>query len=170
MEISQPNVAMTTEDISYWDEDVTGDNHYAYALRSITLSNSGKLIACSLYVSNNSTQPAVIDSAQHTIIGGKFKLPKGPALNYPMSCVNSPLQITGTFTTAYLDNTQTKWITTDTTFTAKSGTYSNANGLSDGTIAFNSNTYLIDSNFTNVTSIDGWAPGSYHIFYGGTTI
>lgn len=170
MEISQPNVAMATQEITFWDESVSGDNHYSYALRSITLSGSGKLISCSLYVSNNSTPDTSVDANSHIIIGGKFVLPQGSALNYPLACINSPLQITGTFTTAYLDSFGTKWITTETSFTAKTGVYSVTTGMADGSIAFNSKTELLDTTYTNVQTIDGWAPGSYHIFYGGTTV
>ena len=170
MEISQPNVAMATQDITFWDEAVSGDNHYEYALRSITLSGSGQLIACSLYVSNNSTPDISVNATSHIIIGGKFKLPQGSELNYPMACVNSPLQITGEFTTAYKDITGTKWITTETSFTAKSGIYSPGTGLADGSIAFNSKTDLLDTTYTNVDSIDGWERGAFHIFYGGTTV
>ena len=168
IEISQPNVAMTTQDINFWDETMADDNHYSYALRSITLSGSGRLIACSLYVSNNSTQ--TVNTTQHIIIGGDFILPQGSALNYPMACVNSPIKITGTFTTAYLATGGNDWITTETSFTAMSGVYSAETGMANGTIAFNSVTSLIPATFTNVDSIDGWNPGSYHIFYGGTTV
>jgi hypothetical protein len=172
MEISQPNVGMTTQEVSFWDEIITGDNHYAYALRSITLSGSGKLIACSMYVANTSTEDDVVDATtKHIIIGGDFILPQGRALNYPMACVTSPIQITGTFTTAYQDDTKTKWIVTDTSFTAKSGTYSPSSGMANGSIAFNSTTDLIDATYTHgINSIDGWKPGEYHIFYGGTTV
>lgn len=168
MEISQPNVAMTTQDISFWDDTIVNDNHYSYALRSITLSGSGKLIACSLYVSNNSTQ--TVNTTQHIIIGGDFIIPQGSELNYPMACVNSPIQVTGTFTTAYLTTVGTDWIVTETSFTARSGVYSVTTGMGNGSIAFNSVTSLVPTTYTNVESIDGWEPGAYHIFYGGTTV
>lgn len=167
MEVSQPEVAMVTEDIAFWDETMSDDNHYSYALRSITLSNNGRIIGCSLYVSNNSTQ--TVNTTQHVIIGGDFYLPQGSALNYPMACIDEPLKVTGTFTTAYLDSTETQWITTETSFTAMTGTYSADSGVSLGSIAFNSSTSLIPTTHTNVTSISGWAPGEFHIFYGGTT-
>jgi hypothetical protein len=168
LEISQPNVAMVTQDIAFWDETISDDNHYSYALRSITLSGSGKLVGCSLYVSNNSTQ--TVNTTQHIIIGGDFYLPQGSALNYPMACVNSPIKVTGTFTTAYLATNSADWIVTDTSFTAMSGIYSAASGMAKGSIAFDSSTSLIPATYTNVDSIDGWRPGSYHIFYGGTTV
>ena len=168
MEISQPNVAMTTQDIAFWDETISDDNHYSYALRSITLSGSGELIACSLYVSNNSTQ--TVNTTTHIIIGGDFVLPQGSKLNYPLACVNKPIKVTGTFTTAYLASSGTDWIVTETSFTALSGIYSVSEGMGNGSIAFNSTTSLVPTTYTNVDSIGGWEPGSYHIFYGGTTV
>ena len=171
MEISQPNVSKITEDVTFWDETVSDDNHYAYALRSITLSGSGSLIGCSLYVSNNSTVKNLgTDATKPIIIGGEFELPQGAALNYPISSIDNSLQVTGTFTTAYFVDSTRQWVTTDTTFTAKTGEYT-SNGLGEGSIAFKSITYFIGATYTgNITNIDGWAPGSYHIFYGGTTV
>lgn len=168
MEVSQPNVAMVTEEISFWSENIQNDNHYQYALRSITLSQSGKIIACSLYIASPSTQ--TVNTTQHVIIGGKFQLPQGSALNYPVACINDPLQITGVFTVAYLDSSHTKWITTETSFAARTGTYDPALGVTDGSIVFNSKTDLIDNIYTSVTSMDCCEPGAFHIFYGGTTV
>ena len=168
MEISQPNVAMITQDIAFWDDTISDDNHYSYALRSITLSGSGKMIGCSLYVSNNSTQ--TVNTTQHIIIGGDFIIPQGSALNYPTACVNSPIKVTGTFTTAYRATNTADWIVTGTSFTAMSGIYSVSEGMGTGSIAFDSSTSLIPATYTNVDRIGGWEPGSYHIFYGGTTV
>lgn len=170
MEVSQPNVSLAAQDISFWSDFIPNDNHYGYALRSITLSNSGHIIGCSLFVANVSTQIQIQDTTKHVIIGGKFVLPQGSALNYPKTCLNSAMSITGTFTTAYLADNQADWITTDTSFTAKTGVYNFATGMEDGSIAFNSNTYLVPTTYTNVDTIGGWEPGSYHIFYGGTTV
>lgn len=168
MEISQPNVAMATQDIAFWGNDIVNDNHYSCALRSITLSGNGQLIGCSMYVSNDSTQ--TVNTTQHVIIGDKFTLPQGSQLNYPVACINQPLKVTGVFTTAYLDDSRTNWITTETSFSALTGVYSAASGVSDGSIAFNSSTTLVPTTYTNVTSLDCWEPGTYHIFYGGTTV
>ena len=172
MEVSQPNVAITTQDISFWDEAISGDNHYAYALRSITLSGSGMLIGCSLYVGNGSTHQNVsaVNATTHTVIADKFILPQGAALNYPMACVDKPISVTGTFTTAYMATNGVDWIVSDTIFSAKSGTYSIATGMADGSIAFNSTTYLVPATYTNVTSAEAWGTNEYHIFYGGTTV
>lgn len=174
MEISQPNVAMITEEISFWDEAISGDNHYNYALRSITLSGSGELIGCSLYVSNGSTPttPSAmeVNTTKHTIIGGDFVIPQGSALNYPIACINRPIVVTGTFTSAYKADNQVDWIVTDTTFTAMSGVYSVESGIENGSIAFNSSTYLVPATFTHMKSLGSWATETYHIFYGGTTV
>lgn len=171
MEISQPNVAMITQDISFWSEDIPDDNHYSYALRSITLSGSGKLIACSLYVSNSTTTTAPVVTTRHIIIGGDFVLPQGSALNYPTACINSPLKVTGTFTTAYRATVGAEWIVTETSFTAQTGVYNAGTGMENGSIAFNSKTDLIESTYIpSDKPLDAWQPGSFHIFYGGTTV
>lgn len=167
MEVLQPDVSITTQDIDFWSEDISNDNHYSVALRSITMSGSGSIIGCSLYVSNNSTQ--TVNTTQHIIIGGDFTLPQSNNLQYPKFCIDHPLKVTGTFTTAYLDNTQAHWITTESTFTAETGVSNPATGVSDGEIVFNSKTDLLDTRYTTVTVIDAWKPGAYHIFYGGTT-
>lgn len=170
MEISQPNATMTTQDIAFWSEDIPDDSHYSYALRSITLSGTGKLVACSLYVSNSTSHTAPITTTRHIIIGGDFILPQGSDLNYPQACVDNALKITGTFTTAYKYG-DSSWVVTDTTFTAQSGVYDSSSGMGNGSIAFNSETYLVESTYIPADkSLDGWAPNSWHIFYGGAII
>jgi len=168
MEVMLPEADLTPQEISFWSTTVPGDNHYFYALRSVSLSTSGIIIGFSLYVSNGSTRQTL--EPGHTIIGGSFVLPQGASLNYPQTCITHPLKVTGTFTTAYQDSTHTKWITTDTSFTALTGTYDSDLGMQKGSIAFNSNTYMVDTTYTNVATIDGWDVGTYHIFYGGTTV
>jgi len=170
MEISQPNAPMSTEDISFWNEANPNDNHYSAALRSITLAGNGDIVECSLYVSNSSTATNV--TSGRSIIGGTFNLPQGSELVYPTRCVTKPLKVTGSFTTAYLVE-NANWVVIATNFTVQTGVYdSNTDVISSGTIAFDSTTDLLSSeNMTmNVSVIDGWRPGSYHIFYGGTTI
>ena len=71
---------------------------------------------------------------------------------------------------AYLDDRGENWITTETSFTALTGVYSPISGMANGSIAFNSETQLVPAIYTNVDSIGGWEPDSYHIFYGGTTV
>ena len=170
MEIYQPIAPMTTQDISFWNESNPNDNHYSSALRSITLGENGDVVGCSLYVSNASTATNV--TSGRSIIGGAFVLPQGSELSYPDKCIVNPLKVTGSFTTAYMVQ-NAEWVVIATNFTVQTGIYEPTTGkMSTGTIAFDSITDLLSSeNMTmNVTTIDGWAPGSYHIFYGGTTI
>ena len=169
MEISQPSAPMTTEDIAFWDEANPNDNHYSAALRSITLGGNGDIVECSVYVSNGSTATNV--TTGRSIIGGTFNLPQGSELVYPSRCLVKPLKVTGSFTTAY--KVQSEWVVIATNFTIQTGTYNVANDVtSSGTIAFDSITDLVNSEHMTmgVDSIDGWEPGSYHIFNGGTTI
>lgn len=167
MEVSQPMVPMTSEDIDFWSNEISNDNHYGVALRSITFDGQGDIVACSLYVSNNTTLTNTLDPS---IVGGSFTLPQGSDLNYPVECITRKLKVTGTFTTAYKSSTEPEWVVCETNFTALSGSYSEALGLSDGTISFYSKPALVPTTYTNVNTIDGWIPGTYHIFYGGITV
>ena len=167
MEVSQPNVPMTSQDIDFWSEQASSDNHYGVALKGITFDGQGDIVGCSLYVSNNTT---LTNSQDPTIIGGDFIIPQGSDLNYPVECITHALKVTGTFTTAYYSDPDAHWIVSDTTFTALSGTYSKASGISTGTISFYSKPNMVPPTYTNVQTIDGWVPGSYHIFYGGTVV
>ena len=51
-----------------------------------------------------------------------------------------------------------------------SGIYSVATGVENGSIAFNSSTYLVPATYTHMKSLGSWATETYHIFYGGTTV
>lgn len=174
MEIIQPNISSLVQEVSYWSETITGDNHYSYALRSVTLDNNGVLIGASIYVANSSTpespQPLVANTTTRTVIADKFLLPQGSELNYPVASIKKAISITGTITSAYLNDAETDWIVTDTIVSAKSGVYQSDNGLGDGSIAFNSCSYLVQAIYTNFNNYDAWNVGEYHVLYGGTTV
>lgn len=167
MEVSQPDAPMSTDDISFWDENLANDNHYACALRSITFSGVGDIIGCSLYVSNGTT--ATNYTVGKSIIGGTFDLPHGFELSYPPTCLTRALKITGDFVAAYA-TPESKWVVANTAFTAQTGFYTEATGLSTGSVAFYTDNSLLDSRYVNEPYIEGINPGSYHIFYGGTTL
>ena len=167
MEVTQPNVPMTSQDIDFWSQEASSDNHYGVALRGITFDGQGDITGCSLYVSNNTT---LTNSMDPTIIGGEFILPQGSDLNYPSECLIHALKVTGSFTTAYFSIPDNAWIVSETNFTALSGTYDASADASTGTISFYSKPAMVPPTYTNVETIDGWVPGSYHIFYGGTVI
>ena len=170
MEVSQPTAPMTLEEISFWDDSNPNDNHYSSALRSITLAGNGDVVGCSLYVSNGSTATNI--TSGKSIIGGTFNLPQGQDLVYPNRCITKSLKITGSFTTAYaVQNAQ--WVVIATNFTAQTGVYNPETDVtSSGTIGFYSDTSLLNSeNMTmNIQQMDCWEAGTYHIFYGGTTV
>lgn len=177
MEISQPDAPLASQDIAFWNEDNPNDNHYSYALRSITFSGTGDIVGCSVMVADNSTATNV--TSGRAIIGDTFDLPQGTELSYPKRCLVSPLKVTGSFTTAYKPGTINEWIVIDTNFTLKTGEYqSSTDDVSSGTAAFDSVTEFLSAAYMNaptkviggVPSIDGWEAGSFHIFYGGTTL
>ena len=85
MEVSQPDAPMTSHDIAFWDEDNPNDNHYSYALRSISFAGNGDIVGCSIYVADNSTATNV--TSGRAIIGDTFKLPQGTELSYPERCL-----------------------------------------------------------------------------------
>ena len=155
------------------------DNHYEYALRSITFDATGQLIGASIMIRNNSTynvDPGV------SIYVSDFRLPQGSDLTYPKSRISKQLRIDGTFVSAYWSTIDSQYILTTTSFSAVSQTYTAA--LTDGeldyvenlgTISLFSNTIVTsnvsgrinDTAFSIGSDIDGWTPDSFHVFDGG---
>ena len=170
MEVSQPNTPMTIDEITFWNEDNSNDNHYSSALKSITFAGNGDIIGCSMWVACNSTATNIIDG--RSIIGGVYNLPQGSELMYPEVCLSRSLLVTGSFTTAYpVENGQ--WIVIATNFTIKTGEYDDVSGKVDsGSIAFDAITNLLSSGQVAVTSsiLDGWKAGTYHVFNGGVSL
>lgn len=166
MTVSEMDAPIISNDVEFWNNSSANDNHYFYALKSITFSGEGEIVSCQMLVANDSTQN--VDPG-HKLIMSKFKLPQGYGLLYPDTCLTKPLKITGSFVSAYLSGTPSDgWVITDTNFTALTGVYDAfAQGESiEGTIAFHSNTNVIEADL-GVETIPGWQSDSYHIFSGG---
>lgn len=165
MEIDAPIIP---EDMDFWTENVPNDNHFMYALQSLTFASDGTIIRCGLYVKNNSTTNVALGES---IIVSGFTIPQGLGLSYPLSCLTKQLKITGTFTTAYPTTNPTGYTVIATDFTAMSQTYDPYSGAQNisGSIAFHVNATLVES-FLGIeagTPIDGWEPNSFHAFQGG---
>lgn len=170
---------VTPQEIDFWSVEDPNDNHYEYALRSITFDATGQLIGASIMIRNNSTynvDPGV------SIYVSDFRLPQGSDLTYPKSRISKQLRIDGTFVSAYWSTIDSQYILTTTSFSAVSQTYTAAltDGEPDyvenlGTISLFSNTIVTsnvsgrinDTAFSIGSDIDGWTPDSFHVFDGG---
>lgn len=159
--VRELDAPIVSQDIEFWNSNALNDNHYRYALHSITFAGNGDITGCSMLVSNQSTYNI---EPGHSLIRSTFELPQGSGLVYPKSCMNKQLKITGTFVSAYKSDS---WVVTDTNFTALTSTYSpyDLSTTTQGSIAFHANTNLIQANVGDV--IEEWAPDTYHVFQGG---
>ena len=167
------------EEIDFWSVDDPNDNHFEYALRSITFNTYGDIVEASIMIRNNSTYN--VDPGQ-TIYVSDFRLPQGTTLTYPRSRLTKQLRITGNFVSAYYSTSDSAYIVTDNAFTAVSQTYevtSSDNVMSYeehlGTLSLYANTVVTsmvsgsinDVPFVPGSAIDGWDPSSFHVFNGG---
>jgi len=162
MTVSELDAPIISTEIDFWNQNTLNDNHYRCALHSITFSGSGEIVRCEILVSNQSTNNI---EPGHKIVTSKFDLPQGSGLTYPISSMTKRLKITGTFVSAYpADGNQ---IVCDTHFTALTNLYDEygVSASNSGSIAFHSEVTLIPSSID--TTIEEWAPDTYHMFQGG---
>lgn len=177
--VSTISPQITPEEIDFWTVSDPNDNHFEYALRSITFNTYGKIVEASIMIRNNSTYN--VDPGQ-TIYVSDFRLPQGTTLTYPRSCLTKQIRITGTFISAYYSTPDTAYVLTDNAFTAVSQTYEAvvSEGVTSyeehiGTLSLYANTIVTssisgtvdDTPFTAGSAIDGWDPSSFHVFSGG---
>lgn len=165
---NRPEVTSTEE---YWTVDEPNDNHYSYALRSLTFASDGTALGLSLLVTDDIT--ANIATGTYISVF-EFTLPQSLGLPYPPSALNKQLKVTGEFITAYpvSSSTPSGYIIKNTSFTALTQVYgaTNTSGEATGQIAF----HTIVSEVANVSgvdstqSIDAWESSKFHIFFGGT--
>lgn len=166
------------QDIGYWTEDTPNDNHFRYALKSVTLDTHGMVTGCAVLVKNEST--ANVETGK-LIISGKCDFPSGNGLDMPLARIDKPVKITGEFIVAYsttYDNTSKRMLVQDTKFTMITPYYdglditnNKAGILVPGKIHF-----LCDVFYVSRTegldpppqSLDGWDTSTYHMFEGYT--
>lgn len=164
MTVQAVDVPIVAESLDFWNRNVANDNHFMYALRSITLAKDGSVIGCSMYVKNNTTSNVSLGTS---IVSAPFELPQGLGLAYPATKVTRQLKITGSFVSAYSAESGS-YIVQDTNFTALSQGVNSLGESLAGRISFFTNAMEVDSTIgTQPESIDGWEPNSFHIFYGG---
>lgn len=172
MTVIETYAPVITEEIDYWSEDAApNDNHFLYALQSITFSGDGSIIRCSLYMKNQTTNNVQVGLS---VLVGKFQLPQGAGLQYPTTSMTRQIKVDGTFVTAYTTQNPSGYMVMQTSFTALTNTYDvydESNSLS-GSIAFYTNAQYvenyvgIDGNESAPATIDAWDSNSFHTFTG----
>jgi len=165
----------TSED--YWSEVSGGDYLFNYAIKSVTFGDDGSILRLGLFISDDST-PNITTTFQegYRIFGASFKAPQSLGLPYPGKLFRKQIKISGAFITSYYSAELGGYVVKDNTFTALTQKYDSTVGEVYGTISIYSKFSLVtnaiirfnDMDESVGASIDGWAPGKFHVFYGGT--
>ena len=155
------------DDIDFWNESTPNDNHFMYALQSITFGGDGSIIGCGLFVKNETS--ANISEGNY-VITSTFEIPQGAGLTYPQKRLNKQIKVTGSFVNAYVTDNPAGYMVLDTNFSALSQVYDqySDDGTVKGSIAFYVRAMIV-SNVTGMpvgTSIDAWESNAFHCFWG----
>lgn len=169
--VTEIGIPQTSQDVGYWTDDTPNDNHFSYALKSITLDSYGRLAGCSVLIKNDTTSNVELGKA---IISGKCDFPRGNGLLIPTTKAVSPVKITGEFISAYssTDSSNTRrMLMQDVKFTMLTPYFDKGEAaVVSGKIHFLSDVFYITKseglNPDTETSLDGWDQGTYHIFHG----
>lgn len=152
-------------ELDYWNTDVPNDNHYLYALQSITFSPDGTIVGCGLYVKNATTSNV---SEGKSILSANFTLPQGAGLVYPKSKLTRAIKVTGSFISAY--PTDAGYMVLDTNFTALTDTVNPYNPSQDidGVIAFYTDVNLVSDivGLPADTELQCWSSNEFQCFNG----
>lgn len=168
MTVIETDAPIISDDIDIWSHDVPNDNHYTYALKSLTFDKSGTIIGCQLYVRNDTT--ANIEENKYIMVAS-FQLPSGSGLTYPASRLTKQLKVTGSFVTTYPTSEPAGYKLVTTQFSALTqevDEYTLQPKL-QGSISLFTDVMFIDrvEGVDPGTSIDAWESNSFHIFSGG---
>lgn len=158
----------STENIDPWDSQYANDNHYAYALRSLTFGNDGTIINVGLLVGDSST--ANIDEGK-SVFATSFTLPQSVGIGYPSTKMTHRIKISGTFVSHYFVANENMYMMKSTEFSAITQQYNPLTGRAEveGTIAFYTDAQLV-SHINGVpvgTTVDCWDLNTPHFFTGG---
>lgn len=168
MTVTEVNAPIISEDIDIWSLEVPNDNHFTYALKSITFGRSGEIVGCEMYIRNDMSNN--IEEGRYVIVS-KFSLPEGQGLQYPAKRLTKQLKVTGSFVTCYPTTSPAGYMITSTEFTALSQAVDEytLNPKLSGVISLLCNVFSIDRvvGVDLGTQIDGWQSNSFHIFSGG---
>lgn len=150
------NVASMTN----WTTISQNDNHFDIALHSLTFSSNGFVEGCEIYVRNNST--VTVQTGKYIIRDSKL-LPQGPDLMYPTTRMTQPINITGQFVSASVQNNTAT--VQNTMFSMITQTYMGEDKTkTGGDIAFLVDVSTIPVEFE--TQIAEWGATKFHCFSG----
>lgn len=167
MTVTEVDAPIIPDDLDYWNYSAPNDNHYMYALQSITFGPDGTIVGAGLFVKNESTSNVMEGKS---IITSTFTLPQGAGLNYPKSKLTKQIKITGSFVNAYATSNPEGYMTMNTSFSAltnKTSAYDSTD-VTDGVISFLTDAEFVQS-VTGLplgTQLDCWQTGSFHCFKG----
>ena len=158
----------THEGIDPWDSTYANDNHYSYALRSLTFADDGSIINVGMLVGDSTT--VNIDEGK-SVFAAEFVLPQSIGLNYPVSKMTHRIKVSGSFVSHYYMYDEQAYMMKHTDFSALTQTYDvlNRQPATTGTISFYTDAEVIThiTGVTPTTTIDGWDLNTPHYFIGG---
>lgn len=170
MTVTDNSRQISADEVDVWSEDVPNDNHYSYALKSLTFGKDGTIVGCQLLMRNQTT--ANVEENKYILVQD-WELPTGVGLSYPSSKLTKQLKITGSFVTAYPVSNPNGYKVAETQFTALTqaiDAVAIANGTSGmkGTISILTNVSFVDSviGVDPGTTIDGFANNAFYAFNG----
>ncbi len=167
MTVTEVDAPVIPDDLDYWNPSAPNDNHYMYALHSITFGPDGTIVGAGMFVKNESTSNV---QEGKSIITSTFILPQGAGLQYPKSRLTKQIKITGSFVNAYATTSPQGYMVMNTSFSALTDATSayDSNDYTEGVISFLTDAELIQS-VTGLplgTQLDCWQTGSFHCFKG----
>ena len=167
MTVSEVDAPIIPDDLDYWNPSAPNDNHYMYALHSITFGPDGTIVGASMFVKNETTSNVMEGKS---IITSEFELPQGAGLQYPKSKLTKQIKITGSFVNAYATTSPQGYMVMNTSFSALTDVTSayDTTDSTKGVISFLTDAELIQS-VTGLplgTQLDCWQTGSFHCFSG----
>lgn len=167
MTVTEVDAPVIPDDLDYWNPSAPNDNHYMYALQSITFGPDGTIVGAGMFVKNESTSNV---QEGKSIITSTFALPQGAGLQYPKSKLTKQIKITGSFVNAYATTSPQGYMVMNTSFSALTDATSeyDSNDYTEGVISFLTDAELVQS-VTGLplgTQLDCWQTGSFHCFKG----
>lgn len=169
MTIRETDAPIIPDDLDYWNERVPNDNHFMFALQSITFNSSCEMIGCGVYVKNDTSANI---SEGKSVVTSTFSLPQGAGLNYPRNRMTKQIKVSGSFVNAYPVDSPAGYMILDTNFSLVTDAYDkySTEKTAEGTVAF-----YVDANIVNNivglpvgTPIDAWESNAFHYFVGST--